>query len=128
DGLCGNVDVLACTNAIHLYTDLPAALASWRRALKPGGRIFVNSGNIRNPQAQPGEWILDETVYVVHELATGLVRTDPRYPAYRGVLDDSERLKRHLEFRDRVFVAPRPLEYYKTELANAGFRVDEVGR
>jgi ubiquinone/menaquinone biosynthesis C-methylase UbiE len=125
-GLRGKVDVLACTNAIHLYTDLPAALASWRRALKPAGRIFVNSGNIRNPDAQPGEWILDETVYVVHELATGLVRTDPRYRAYREVLDDPGRLKRHLEFRDRVFVAPRPLEYYTAELEKAGFRVDEV--
>ena len=44
------------------------------------------------------------------------------------MLEDSTRLKRHLEFRDRVFVAPRPLEYYTAELEKAGFRVDEVGR
>jgi hypothetical protein len=93
-----------------------------------GGRVFVNSGNIRNPDAQPGEWILDETVYVVHELATGLVHTEPRYRAYREVLDEPERLKRHLEFRDRVFVAPRPLEFYTAELEKAGFRVDAVDR
>ena len=35
------------------------------------------------------EWIIDETVYVVHEVATGLVRTDPRWAAYRDVLDDA---------------------------------------
>ena len=126
--LCGKVDVVASTNAIHLYTDLPGTLAGWRRVLRPGGRIYINSGNIRNPEAKPGEWILDETVYVVHELATGLVRTDPRFQVYRGVLDDPERVKSHLEYRDRVFVAPRPLEYYTSELEKAGFQIDDVSR
>src|SRR4051794_27952070 len=45
-------DALACTNAIHLYPDLPATLGTWMGALRPGGGVFVNSGNIRNPRAK----------------------------------------------------------------------------
>ncbi len=40
----------------------------------------------RNPRAGESEWIIDETVYVVHEVATGLVRTDPRWAADRLAL------------------------------------------
>jgi SAM-dependent methyltransferase len=120
------VDALASTNAIHLYTDLPPTLRSWARVLRPGGLVFINSGNIRNPRARSGEWILDETVYVVHEVAMGLVRTERSYAAYREVLDDPDRLRKHLEFRDRVFLAPRPLEFYTSALASAGFAVGDV--
>jgi ubiquinone/menaquinone biosynthesis C-methylase UbiE len=119
-------DCLVSTNAIHLYTELPGTLRSWARVLRPGGHVLINSGNIRNPNARPAEWILDESVYVIHEVATGLVRTDPRYAEYRQQLDDSDRIARHLEFRDRVFVAPRPLDTYLEELRAAGFAVNEV--
>ncbi len=120
------VDAIVSTNAIHLYTNLAETLVSWGRVLRPGGNVFVNSGNVRNPKAKAGEWILDETVYVVTEVATGLVRTDPRYTAYRDVLDDAERMRRHLEFRNRVFIAPRPLAFYTSELEKAGFEVRDV--
>src|SRR5207237_1310821 len=40
------VDAIASTNAIHLYLELPQTLASWARVLRPGGRAFVQSGNI----------------------------------------------------------------------------------
>jgi SAM-dependent methyltransferase len=119
-------DVLVSTNAIHLYDELDATLASWARVLRPGGRVLVNSGNMRNPRAGPSDWIIDETVYVVHEVASGLVRTDPRWAAYRGALDDEERLERHLAYRDRVFLAPRPLDFYLDALRDAGFAVEEV--
>jgi ubiquinone/menaquinone biosynthesis C-methylase UbiE len=119
-------DAITSTNAIHLYYDLEDTLRSWARVLKPGGRAYVNSGNIRNPAARENEWILDETVYVVHEVATGLVRTDPRYERYRDALDDEERLARHLAFRDRVFLAPRPLDHYLDTLRAAGFEIDGV--
>lgn len=120
------VDVIASTNAIHLYGDLGDTLRSWGTSLRPGGLVLVNSGNIRNPKAKAGEWILDETVYVVTEVAMGLVRTDPRYAAYRDHLDDAERMRKHLAFRDRVFLAPRPLDLYTSEFERAGFRVDSV--
>ena len=89
---------------------LGARAAAGRRRLR----------QLRQP-AQPArgrdEWIIDETVYVVHEVATGLVRTDPRCAAYRDVLDDAERMRAHLAWRDRVFLAPRPLAYYTEQLS-----------
>jgi SAM-dependent methyltransferase len=119
-------NVLASTNAIHLYDDLEGTLRAWARILVPGGRVLVNSGNLRNPRAADNEWIIDETVYVVHEVAQGLVRTDPRWAAYRDVLDDPRRMQAYLDWRDRVFLAPRPLDYYVDALRAAGFAVAEV--
>jgi ubiquinone/menaquinone biosynthesis C-methylase UbiE len=120
------VDAIVSTNAIHLYYDLEDTLRSWARVLKPGGRVYINSGNLRNPRVRENDWIIDETVYVVHEVATGLVRTDPQYARYRDLLDDEERLARHVEFRDRVFLAPRPLNYYLEALRASGFAIDDV--
>jgi SAM-dependent methyltransferase len=120
------VDAIASTNAIHLYLDLPETLASWARVLRSGGRVFVQSGNIRNPKAGPREWILDETVWAIHEVALGLVRNDPRYAAYRPLLDDEARLAAHVAYRDRVFLPVRPLEYYLGCLEGAGLRVEDV--
>ncbi len=120
-------DVIVSTNAIHLYYDLEDALRSWDEVLKPGGRVYVNSGNVRNPGARPNEWIIDETVYVIHEVATGIVRTDPRFARYRDALDDRERMDRHLAFRDKVFLAPRPLDYYLDAMRASGLVIDEVG-
>jgi SAM-dependent methyltransferase len=120
------VDAIASTNAIHLYIDLPETLASWARVLRPGGRVFIQSGNIRNPHAGPREWILDETVWAIHEVAMGLVRNDPRYAAYRPLLDDEARLAAHVAYRDRVFLPVRPLDYYLGGLEGAGFRVEDV--
>jgi ubiquinone/menaquinone biosynthesis C-methylase UbiE len=119
-------DAIVSTNAIHLYYDLPDTLASWTRSLRPGGAVYVNSGNIRNPRARPNEWILDETVWVIDEVAEGLVRTDARYAAYRDALDDEERMAAHRAHRDRVFLTPRPLQYYLDALEGAGLRVRDV--
>lgn len=54
----------------------------------PGGRVLINSGNIRNPRATASQLILDETVWVINDLAESIVRSDPRYSAYRSILDD----------------------------------------
>ena len=124
--LARKADVLASTNAIHLYRDLADTLGSWARVLRPGGRAFVQSGNIRNPQAGPSEWILDETVWAIHEVATGLVRNDARYAAYRPLLDDEPRIQAHLAHRDQVFLPVRPLDYYLRGLEDAGFTVEDV--
>ena len=118
--------VLVSTNAIHLYDDLENTLRSWARVLEPGGRVRINSGNLRNPHAAENEWIIDETVYVLHEVAAGLVRTDDRWAPYREVLEDEERTRGYLAYRDRVFLAPRPLDFYVDALRSAGFAVDDV--
>jgi ubiquinone/menaquinone biosynthesis C-methylase UbiE len=119
-------DALVSTNAIHLYDDLEETLRAWTRILRPGGAVRINSGNVRNPRAAENEWIIDETVYVVHEVATGLVRTDERWAPYRAVLEDEERMRAYLAWRDRVFLAPRPLDYYLDALRAAGFAIDDV--
>ena len=119
-------DSLVSTNAIHLYDDLENTLRAWARVLRPGAKVRINSGNLRNPRAGENEWIIDETVYVVHEVATGIVRTDDLYAAYRPVLEDEERMRAYLEYRDRVFLAPRPLEHYLDALETAGFELEEV--
>jgi SAM-dependent methyltransferase len=120
------VDAIAAVNAIHLYPDLDEVASGWMRALRPGGRVFINSGNLRNPRAAAGEWILDETVWVINDLAEGLVRSRPEYARYRPVLDDAERMAAHAAQRDRVFLKPRPLDYYTDALARAGLTVVDV--
>jgi ubiquinone/menaquinone biosynthesis C-methylase UbiE len=124
--LTRGIDAIASTNAIHLYLDLPGTLASWARVLRRGGRVFVQSGNIRNPEARPAEWVLDETVWAIHEVAVGLVRNDARYAAYRPALDDEARMQAYLAYRDRVFLPVRPLDYYLGCLRDAGFVVESV--
>jgi SAM-dependent methyltransferase len=119
-------DALVSTNAIHLYDDLENTLRAWTRVLRPGAKVRINSGNLRNPRAGENEWIIDETVYVVHEVATGIVRTDDRYAQYRPVLEDDDRMRAYLDYRDRIFLAPRPLEYYLDALRAAGFELEEV--
>lgn len=120
------VDFIACTNAVHLYGDLEDTASAWARVLRPGGKLFINSGNIRNPRAKPNQWILDETVWVVNDLAEGIVRTDPKYAAYRPILDDGPRMEAHVAFRNRVFVEPRRLDFYLNILRGAGFQIEPV--
>jgi SAM-dependent methyltransferase len=124
--LTRGVDVIVAVNAIHLYPDLDEVAAAWTAALKPGGKVFINSGNLRNPRAAAGEWILDETVWVINDIAEGIVRSEPAYAKYRPVLDNAERMQAHAMQRDRVFLKPRPLEYYTRALGGAGLTVVEV--
>jgi SAM-dependent methyltransferase len=122
------VEAIVAANAIHLYPDLDEVATAWVKALKPGGRVFINSGNLRNPNAKPGEWILDETVWVINDLAESLVRSDPRYAKYRPALDDTKRVKSHHAHRDRVFLQPRPLAYYTDALTRNGLDVTDVSQ
>src|SRR6185436_8708868 len=111
---------IASTNAIHLYYDLPDTLASWARVLRPGGQVFVQSGNIRNPAAKPGEVIIDETVEAIHEAASRIAMEQDRFAPYRAVLADPERMAAHASIRRKYFLPARPLEYYLEHLARAG--------
>jgi SAM-dependent methyltransferase len=120
------VAAIVAANAIHLYPDLDEVAQAWVRALRPRGRVFINSGNLRNPRAKPGEWILDETVWVIDDLAESLVRSDPRYESYRGALDDPERMRAHRAHRDRVFLRPRPLAYYTDALTRNGLTITGI--
>ena len=121
------VDVVVSANAVHLYPDLDQVTEAWDRALRPGGKVFICSGNLRKPRARAGEWILDETVWVINDLAEGIVRSDPQYERYRFVLDDAERMDAHAVQRDKVFLKPRPLDFYTDALERSGLRVTDVG-
>ncbi len=118
-------DIIASTNAIHLYYGLDETLRSWLRVLKPGGTALIQSGNIRNPAAGD-EWIIDETVGAIHRTAMQIVRDDDAYAEYRGGLDDSGRMERYDRLRDKYFIPVRPLGYYEQAITNAGFAIDSI--
>lgn len=115
-------DAVVSTNAIHLYYDLLETLRAWIRILKPGAQAFVQSGNIRNPNAGPGEWIIDETVESIHKVALEIVRRE--YPQY--IVTDTETMKQYDTLRRKYFLPVRPLSYYLDALETAGFTVLKV--
>ncbi|MGH3797726.1 MAG: methyltransferase domain-containing protein, partial [Pseudonocardiaceae bacterium] len=120
------VNVITSTNAVHLYYDLSRTLESWHRALRPGGLVLVCSGNLRNPQRLPGEWIIDETVASINEIAAEIVQNDPRYAEYRSTLEDTDRMAAYRKLREKVFVPVRPLDLYLDAFSDAGFAVQHV--
>lgn len=116
-------DALTSTNAIHLYYNLAETLDSWHRVLRPGALAFVGSANISNPHSRAGDWIIDDTVAKVNEIAEEIVRTEPAFGQYREALDDPARMDQHRRLRDKVFVPVRPLDYYLDSFEDAGFTV-----
>ena len=124
--LARKLDALVSTNAMHLYYDLPGTVASWVRALRPGAPVLVQSGNVRNPDAPPGTWIIDETVEAIHDVAIELVRSDPQWTAYRAGLADADRMARHAELRRKYFLPVRPLAHYLDVFRAAGLSVERV--
>lgn len=128
DLLQRGVDGLISSNAIHLYFGLEETVRSWRRVIKPSGRLFIQSGNINNPEMPDDEWIIDETVEVIHEKAKEIVRKDDRFAAYRAALDDSHHMDAHDKLRNKYFLPVRPLDYYLGALRTGGFEVTNVAR
>ncbi|HEX4060882.1 MAG TPA: methyltransferase [Streptosporangiaceae bacterium] len=119
-------DLLTSTNAIHLYYDLDDTLTSWARVLRPGGLAFVCSGNMHNPAAPAENWIIDDTVAKVNEIAAEVVASHAAFEEYRATLDDSTLMTRHRQLRDKVFVPVRPLDLYVKAFEEAGFTVLHV--
>jgi SAM-dependent methyltransferase len=120
------VEAVVSTNAIHLYYDLDDTLQSWYELLRPGGRVFVQSGNIGLSYMPVGSWIIDETVDAIHHAALELVHEDPEYAEYREGADDADRMARYDGLRRKVFPPVRPLDDYLAALERAGFRILEV--
>lgn len=116
-------DVITATNAIHLYYDLPETLRSWTRILRQGGSVFVCSANMHNPNAHSGDWIIDETVAKVNEIAADLVMREPAFEEYRPALEDSAQYAAHCKLREKVFVPVRDLDYYMATFRSEGYDV-----
>ena len=119
-------DAITSTNAIHLYYDLDDTLRSWFRVLKPGGHVFVQSGNIRVPEMPANHWIIDETVEAIHEQARTIARENDRYARWRPVLDDTGRMKRYARLRKKYFLPVRPLEHYLDAMKSTGLKIEDV--
>ena len=120
------VDAISSTNAVHLYYDLDETLRSWRGALRAGGWVHVQSGNVGVPELPSGTWIIDETVDAINRAAEELVRADDRWAAYRHGLDDPERRAGYAALRRKFFVPVRPLGHYLEALERAGFTIRRV--
>jgi SAM-dependent methyltransferase len=120
------VDVLTSTNAIHLYYNLSETLDSWARILRPGALTFICSANMRNPYHRPGDWIIDETVAKVNEIAFEVVQKEAAFEEYRETLNDTTLMARHTQLREKVFVPVRPLSLYLDAFVDAGFTVLHV--
>jgi len=120
------VDGIISTNAVHLYFDLPETVRAWRSVLRPSGRLFVQSGNIKNPDLPDDEWIIDETVEVIHERALAIVARDDRYEQYREMTRQHDYMERHDELRRKYFLPVRPLEHYLDTLRAEGFNLTSV--
>jgi SAM-dependent methyltransferase len=118
------LDVVACANAVHLYPDPPAVMQGWAQALRPGGRLHVQSGNVPRPGA--GARTIDATVAAAEEAARALALEDARYAPYRAALADPRRMEGYAALRRRFFPPPRPLAQYLAWLEAAGFAVDAV--
>ncbi|HVM45892.1 MAG TPA: class I SAM-dependent methyltransferase [Candidatus Thermoplasmatota archaeon] len=120
------VDAIVSANAVHLYYGLDDTLAAWSRALRPGGFVHVQSGNVRNADAPTGAWIIDDTVAAVDAAAREIVRADSHFRRHRPALDDASRMAAHDAFRQKVFLPPRPLGHYVDALERAGLAVERV--
>ena len=77
------IDVVTSTNAIHLYYGLADTLTILENGDETHGRLYVQSGNMSNPEADYGTWIIDETVEFIHKEVMMLVAKDDRYSEYR---------------------------------------------
>ena len=120
------VDGIISTNAIHLYFALDETVRAWHQVLRPSGRLFVQSGNIRKPDLPADQWIIDETVEHIHRHAVEIVRSEDRFARYRGVLGDEAFMADHDELRRKYFLPVRPLDHYLDVLGNADFEVTSV--
>ena len=79
--------------------------ASWVRALRPGGRVFINSGNIRNPRAEAQRVDPRRDGVGDQRPGRGHRAHRPAYVHYREPLDDDDRITAHAAHRDRVFLS-----------------------
>ncbi len=124
--LARGFDAVSSTNAIHLYYDLEETLTSWRRLLAPGGKAFIQSGNLGLSEMPAGAWIIDATVEALQEAARHRVLSDPAWGRYQAVLADDERMAAYSAYRRKVFLPVRSLDHYLDALRRAGFDQLEV--
>lgn len=117
------VDAISSTNAIHLYYGLEDTMRGWYDILKPGGVAYVQSGNIRNPEAEAGTWIIDETVEHIHRAALEIVGSNEEFKEYWDVLKDADYMRAHDKLRSKYFLPVRHVNHYREAFETAGFQI-----
>lgn len=123
--LARGFDAVVSTNAVHLYLDLDGTFRSWARVVRPGGRAFVQSGNVRVPGPEDGAaWIIDDTVEAIAAAAVDIARRDPAFARHVAALD--ARAAAYEKHRRKVFPPVRDLDHYVRALEAAGFRVERT--
>ncbi len=90
--------------------------------------MYSKTGNIRNTEMGETDWLMDETVHVIHETAREIVLQDSGYEAYRDVLTDADYVEAHDTLRKKYFLPVRALEYYVEVLEQEDFRITSVER
>tara|TARA_Y100001954_G_scaffold237744_1_gene302481 strand:+ start:53 stop:1045 length:993 start_codon:yes stop_codon:yes gene_type:complete len=116
------IDIISSTNAIHLYYNLKETLESWKKILRPGGRIYIQSGNINNPEAAKEGWIIDESVLKINEAVLEIVSTDKRFSKYRLSLEDKNYMNAHDKLREKYFLPVRSIHFYKDIFKEVGLK------
>ncbi len=94
--------------------------------LRPWGRVFIQSGNIKSLDLPDDEWIIDETVEAIHRQAVAIVREDDAFRRYRPALEEAEYMSAHDVLRRKYFLPVRPLDHYLDSLRSEGFEVTGV--
>lgn len=68
-----SADFITCVTGLHLFPDPPAAIAEWRRVLRPGGRVVMATFAVRDATQHGGE-------------------ERPSYPTHHHLFETPERL------------------------------------
>lgn len=116
------IDIISSTNAIHLYYNLKETLESWKKILRPGGRIYIQSGNINNPEASEEGWIIDESVLRINETALKIVSNDNRFAKYRPSIKDKKYMEAHDRLREKYFLPVKSIHFYKDLFKEVGLK------
>ena len=106
------LDAIVSTNAIHLYYQLEQTLSSWHAILRPTGCAYIQSGNIRNPDAPADSWIIDETVEHIHKASIEIVLETDGYQEFRPLLDNPTYMEAHDKLRAKYFLPVRDISHY----------------
>jgi len=116
-----DVDAIVSTNAVHLYPNLSETFTSWAKTIRHRGKVFVQSGDIRNPDGKPNEWLISEVVAQVRSIAKELIFSESRFKQYREVFDDSARIEAYEMQWKKIFPPIRSLGVYTDSLIESGF-------
>lgn len=115
------VDAIVSTNAVHLYPDLDETFAGWRRTLRPGGLVVVQSAEIDRADRTGDDWLITDMMDGMRARAREVARRDASFARYRAVLDDPSKMQAYDRLYRRIFLRPKKVDAYVRALERCGF-------